>query len=125
MKIKDVMNKVIAIEPHLTLKEAAQIMSKKNIGSLVVVDNKKLVGIITDHDIIENISNVNAKVSDIMSKNVVTVDAEESIDTAAEIMKSKKVRRLPVVEEGKLVGIITATDIIAHSDELNEEFLIE
>jgi len=125
MKIKDVMNKVMAVEPHLTLKEAARIMSEKNIGSLVVIDNNKLVGIVTDHDIIENISNVNAKVRDIMSKNVVTVEAKESIDTAAEIMKSKKVRRLPVVEEGKLVGIITATDLIAYSDELNEEFLIE
>jgi len=63
MKIKDVMNKVIVIEHDVSVKEAAQIMSNKNIGSLVVLKNNKIVGIITEKDIMKNISFLSKKIS--------------------------------------------------------------
>jgi len=125
MKIKDVMNKVIVIEHDVSVKEAAQIMSNKNIGSLVVLKNNKIVGIITEKDIMKNISFLGKKISVIMAKNVVTVDRNESIDNAALIMTERKIRRLPVVDGDKLVGIITSTDIIANSDILNEDFFFD
>ena len=125
MKIKDVMNKVIVIEHDVSVKEAAQIMSNKNIGSLVVLKNNKIVGIITEKDIMKNISFLSKKISAIMAKNVVTIDCGESIDNAALIMTERKIKRLPVVDNDKLVGIITSTDIIANSDILNEDFFFD
>jgi len=125
MKIKDVMNKVIVIEHDVNVKEAAQIMSNKNIGSLVVLKDNKIVGIITEKDIMKNISFLGKKISAVMAKNVVTVDCSESIDNAALIMTERKIRRLPVVDGDKLVGIITSTDIIANSDILNEDFFFD
>ncbi len=125
MKIKEVMNKAIAIEHNISVKEAAKIMSDKNIGSLIVLKNNKIAGIITDKDILKNISSLGRKISSVMSKNVVTIDHEESLDTAALIMTERKIKRLPVFDNGKLVGIVTATDIIANSDLLNEDFLLD
>ena len=60
-----------------------------------------------------------------MSKNVVTIEQEENIDFAAREMRENKIKRLPVVKNSKLVGIVTATDLIANSDELNENFFFE
>lgn len=119
------MNKVVVIEHDMSLKQAAQIMSNRNIGSLVVLKNNKIVGIITEKDIMKNVSSLGKRISVAMAKNVVTVDCNDSIDNAALIMAEKKIRRLPVVENDKLVGIITSTDIIANSDILNEDFLLD
>lgn len=125
MKVKEIMNKVIAIDSDISLKEAAKIMSKKNIGSLVVLKGSKVVGIITEKDIIDNVSNLNKKVYSVMKKNVYVIEADSTLEEAARIMAQKKVRRLPVVENGKLVGIITSTDLIANSEEIEENFFID
>ncbi len=125
MKVKEVMNKVIVIDHDVNLKQAAQIMSNKNIGSLVVLKNNKIVGILTETDVMKNISTLNKKISSAMSKTVITLDHNESLDNAALIMTENKVKRLPITDKGKLVGIVTATDIIANSDVLNEDFLID
>jgi len=60
-----------------------------------------------------------------MSKNVVSISANENMENAAKIMSGKKIKRLPVVENGSLVGVVTATDIIANSESLNEDFLLD
>jgi CBS domain-containing protein len=125
MKVKEVMNKVIVIDHDVNLRQAAQIMSNKNIGSLIVLKSSKIVGIVTERDVMKNISYLSKKISTVMSKNVVTMDHNETLDNAALIMTEKKVKRLPITDKGKLVGIVTATDIIANSDVLNEDFLID
>ena len=125
MRVDEVMNKAIAIDSDVSLKQAAKIMSSKNIGSLIVLKKDKIAGIVTEKDVIKNVSNLGRKISSIMAKNVLTVENNDSIDNAAAIMDSRKIKRLPVLEKGKLVGIITATDIIANSDVLNEEFLFD
>ena len=125
MKVKEVMNKVVVIDKDVNLKQASQIMSNKNIGSLIVLRNNKIVGIVTERDILKNISTLGKKITSVMSKSVVTVDHNESLDNAALIMTEKRVKRLPITDKGKLVGIITATDIIANSDVLNEEFFFD
>ena len=125
MKVKEVMNKVVVIDKDVNLKQASQIMSNKNIGSLVVLKNNKIVGIITERDILKNISSLGKKITSAMSKSVVTMDHNESLDNAALVMTEKKVKRIPVTDKGKLVGIITATDIIANSDVLNEDFFFD
>lgn len=125
MRLKEVMNKVVVIDHDVNLKQAAQIMSNKNIGSLVVLKKNKIVGIVTERDIMKNISSLSKKISSVMSKTVVTLDHNESLDNAALIMTEKKVKRLPITDKGKLVGIVTATDIIANSDVLNEDFFLD
>ena len=125
MKVNEIMNKVMAVESDINLKQAAKILSDKNIGSLVVLKKDKILGIITERDIIDNISSLGGKISSIMSKVVVTIDHNDSIDNAALIMAQNKIKRLPVVDKEKLVGIVTATDIIANSDILNEDFFFD
>ncbi len=125
VKVKDVMNEVVAIEKDMTLKAAAKLMSDKNIGSLVVVNGDKIMGIITERDIVTNASNLGKSVKATMAKNVVTINPSEELDNAAILMKKHKIHRIPVVDDEKLAGIITATDLIAHADELDEEFLFE
>ena len=125
MKVKDIMNKAIVVDFDMPLKAAAKIMSQKNIGSLIVIKNKEIAGIITEKDITKNASNLDKKISSVMSKNVVTIEEYEDIDNAAVLMMKNKVKHLPVTKDEKLIGIISATDLIEHSEELNEDFLID
>ena len=115
---------VVTVRPNLSLREASKIMSKFGIGSLVVVEDENLVGIITSTDIIKAVAEGkdvdNTLVSEVMSKDVITVDPDESLEEAVEKMMEKNIKRLPVVEGGKLVGIITASDIIVVEPKLIE-----
>jgi CBS domain-containing protein len=125
MKVKEIMNKAVTESHDIKVRDAAKIMSDKNIGSLILVNGDKIAGIVTDTDILKNINKLDTGISKIMSKNVMTIDEDEGIDNAARIMKEEKIKRLPVVRKGKLTGIITATDLIANSEELNEEFFFD
>ena len=124
MKVSELMKKAIVVEENISLRNAAKIMSEKAIGSLIVVKGEKIAGIITERDILKNVNQLNSKLSQTMSKNVITISPKKSIDEAASLMSESKIKRLPVVDNGEIVGIITATDIIVHSDALNEDFLI-
>lgn len=125
MLVKEIMNKVVAIDFDTNLKQAAKIMASKNIGSLVVVKGDKILGIITENDFVKHADNMNQKVSSVMSKKVVTIEEDDEIDYAADIMTKNKIKRIPVVKDEKLTGIITSSDLVAHSEDLNEDFLIE
>ena len=125
MRVLDIMHDVKVISPGLTVKEAADIMSKEAIGSLVIISNGKVAGIITERDILRNIKRSKEKVDKVMSKNVISVEDTDTIERAAEIMTASKIKRLPVTRQGKLVGIITATDLIANSTSINENFLLD
>ncbi len=125
MRVSDIMNKVVAIDEAVTLKEAAKIMTERDIGSIIVLKGEKIKGIITDRDILRSINKSSQKVSAMMSRDVITIDENESIDNAAIIMSENNIRKLPVVSDGKVVGIITATDIIKNSDSLNLDFLLD
>ena len=129
MKLKEVMKAVRTISPDETIKAAAGIMSKYSIGSLVVLNpKKKVVGIVTESDIIEK---VNAKdrlasrvrVEDIMSPNVITIDANALLDDAVYLMVKHKIKKLPIVDNNELVGIVTSTDIVANSSDVGEFYL--
>jgi CBS domain-containing protein len=104
------------IEATTTAQEAARIMKSEDVGSLPIVDRDKLIGVVTDRDLAIRIvaegRGVDTTVGEIASKDVVTVDPEQSIDEAARLMAEHQVRRLPVVEEdGRLVGILAQADI--------------
>ena len=115
------MKRPLVVEKDISLTEAANIMGAKGIGSLLFVSKDKIRGIVTERDLIKNFSK-HEKISQIMTMKVVTAEPDESLDRAAEIMRSNKIKRLPVVSGGKLVGIITLTDILANFEALEEEF---
>lgn len=117
MILKDVMNtNVTVVKPDITLKEAAKSMYDKHIGSLIVVEEDNIVGILTQTDILKAVAlekNLEATlVEETMNKKVATIDYEKSVEDAVNVMMDKKIKRLPVTKDGKLVGIITASDII-------------
>jgi len=108
----------IWVLPSENLKECARTMVKKRVGSLIVKEGDKLRGILTEKDIIravvkkskEDLGEILAK--DVMQRKVVTIKPSADITEALSKMKKKKVRRLPVVESGKVIGMITTNDII-------------
>jgi CBS domain-containing protein len=117
MDVKSVMNKnVVIAKKDITLKEATEVMSKLHIGCLVISENQKILGIITSSDIIKAIANDKnpntVLAEEIMSKNVITIDPDKTIEDAVDIMMKYGIKKLPVVSEDKIEGIITASDII-------------
>ena len=124
MKVKEIMQSAFIVEKDVSLNDAAKIMSDKGIGSLLVVFNKKLKGIVTEKDLMRNFGK-DKKISEIMTKNVITIEPNENIETALSIMMDKKIKRLPVTKNDSLIGIISIPDIAAHADEVAEDFLIE
>jgi len=117
MLIRQIMNRrVVTAKPSITLKEASKVMSELHIGSLVIVENKKIIGILTSTDILKAIArdkdpNVTLA-EEVMSRDVKTIEPDKDINDAVLMMLENRIKRLPVVSEGKLVGIITASDII-------------
>ena len=117
MKVKDIMTRNVAyINPASTVVEAAQLMQKHNVGSVPVCDENGIIGIVTDRDIIvRNIAHGKdphqTPVRDVMTSEVTSVDPETEIRDVFGIMSEKKIRRIPVVENNQLVGIVALGDV--------------
>jgi len=124
IKIKEIMTKpVIKINFNATAQKAAKEMVKHRIGSVVVVKNKAPIGIITEADLNKKIvapgeDPKKTKAVEIMSSPIVFAGPEDDVETAVVKMEKHKIKRLPVVERGKIVGIITNTDIARASPEM-------
>lgn len=117
----------IIVKPDTNLLECARKMVKKKTGSLLLVENNKLVGIILRHDILwalikKSKSNLeNIKAIDISPKKILTIKPSATLDEAIKKMKMSKFERLPVVENNKLIGIITVRDILSFHPEIYPE----
>ena len=122
--VKDIMSKpVLKIDSSKTVDEVGEILRKTRRDSIIVVEKNKAIGIITDSDLIKkvvakNLLSGKVQVKQIMSKPLVTVKPDETILDATRKMKRSNIKRLPVVEEGKLVGILNLTDIARNSPEM-------
>jgi CBS domain-containing protein len=120
-KVQDVMTKNVAtVSPNQTVKEAAQIMSQKNIGALPVVENGQVKGMITDRDITLRTSAqgkdpASIRVSEVMTNRVVTGTPNMSVQEAANVMAQHQIRRLPIVENNQIQGIVALGDIATNS----------
>jgi CBS domain-containing protein len=117
MLVKDVMNtNVVVAKAEATIREASEVMNKYNIGSLVVVKDSGIAGIITEHNVLESVAAGRnpdeTKIAEIMSPEVVTVAPDSTVEQAVDLMVKHKIKKLPVVDGDKLMGIITASDII-------------
>jgi len=117
-KVRDIMvREVITAKSDISIKEAAKIMSKHNIGCLIITKNGKPEGIITERDLLTRVlaegrNPDETKVGDVMSKPVICGNPDMDLEEAAKFMIKKKIKKLPIVEAGKLIGIITLTDLV-------------
>jgi len=123
LKVRDTMTgSPRSIDASTSVVEAAQLMREGHIGSLPITADEQLVGMITDRDIAmrvvaEAADQTKTSVGDVSSRDLVTVEPDEDLDEALQLMARHQVRRLPVVENGRLVGIVAQADIALSENE--------
>ena len=105
-----------SIGPSASVVEAAQLMREGHIGSLPITDDEALIGMITDRDITTRVvaeaaDPTKTSVGDVYSRDLVSVEPDQDLDEALRLMARHQIRRLPVVESGRLVGIVAQADI--------------
>lgn len=110
-------SQIHTIWPSATVLEAISLMADKGIGALVVVEGEKVVGIISERDYARKVvlmerSSYNTEVSDIMTHDVITVSPGKKIEFCMELMTEKRLRHLPVLENDKLIGLISIGDLV-------------
>lgn len=119
MTVKEFMNKkVLTVSKEDSILDAARAMASHDVGALIIVNKaKNPLGIVTERDILKKIVAYerdanNVKVKDVMTTDMVTVEADSSILSLSQQMEKNNLRRMPVTKKGKLVGIITSRDLI-------------
>lgn len=121
MKVSDILkakgSNVYTVNPEITVYEALKIMGEKNIGALLVMEEKNVKGIISERDyarkiILQGKSSSDTPVKEIMTEKVITVMPEDDIEKCMELMSGRKIRHLPVVKDGNVLGIISITDVV-------------
>jgi CBS domain-containing protein len=117
MEVEDIMiSKVITIDANATVKEAARLMNRHEIGSLIALQKGQVVGIMTERDLLKKVveqskNPAKTKVHEIMSKRLFVGTPNMEIPDAVRLMLQKKIKKLPIVVEGKIVGLVTLTDV--------------
>ncbi|MEW6593005.1 MAG: CBS domain-containing protein [Candidatus Hadarchaeota archaeon] len=126
VSVKEAMSaKVLVATTTTTVAKAAKLMASRSVGSIVVLKGKTPVGILTERDVLDKVVSEDLKpskvlVEKVMSSPIMTVTPDTDVTEAAKMMSKNKIRRLPVVEKGKLIGIITSADITAISPDILE-----
>ncbi len=121
-KVRDSMTaNPMAIEADQPVVKAAELMAKENVGSLPVVENGDLVGIVTDRDLViqvvaRGLDPKTVKVTDVYTEKPVVATPDEPLDQALQRMAEEQVRRLPVVSDGELVGMLAQADVARSAD---------
>ncbi len=114
MIASDIMTRTVAtIHPEASAQEAAQLLYQKRISGAPVVDaDDNIIGIITEADIISKVNREGLRVADIMSHEIIAVGEETPVNEIAALLTERKIKRVPVVCDGKLVGIVSRADIV-------------
>ena len=117
MTVSDVMTKsVISVDSSMTINEAAKMMEDAKVGAVIVMENNTPVGIVTDRDFAVKVAahayQVSSPVKQIMSSPLFSINSDESVRTAADLMHDRGIRKLPVIDDENVVGMITATDVV-------------
>ena len=107
---------VLSLDKSASLQEAAERMKKLNVGCVIVTEGNNPIGIITERDFVTKIAAEGrplfTEIKEVMSSPLITIEPEETIWEASELMKEKSIHKLPVKENDEIVGIITTTDIV-------------
>jgi CBS domain-containing protein len=121
-KVKDVLtakgnNETFSIAPSATVWDAITLMTEKGVGALLVTDNEALVGIVSERDYLKKVAlmgraSQTTAVSEIMTSNPFTVSPREDMEACMELMTEKRIRHLPVVDDGKLIAMISIRDLL-------------
>jgi len=129
MLAKEIMTKkLITINPNNTVFDACLKYRDNKVGCLLVTDNESCIGIVTERDLIERTMCFHkdidkTKVSEIMSSDIITIQSLETLEKAIGIMNKFKIKKLPVISDKTVVGIITITDIARARPELTKRFM--
>lgn len=106
----------VSISPDRTIREAAEVMERRSVGALAVVDGDRLTGIVTDRDIVRRAVArglpMDGRIDAVMTTDVVTIDADADHSAAYALFHAHAVRRLPIVRDGRFVGMITIDDLL-------------
>lgn len=110
-------SQVHTVSPGTSIFEALELMAKTNVSAVLVLEGERLVGIFTERDyarkvILKGRSSREVKIGELMTQNLLTVSPSHSVDDIMEMMTQNRVRHLPVVEHGQLVGIVTIGDAV-------------
>ncbi len=108
---------VYSVEPCATVREALEIMAQHNIGALLVIDGQTLEGIFSERDyarkvVLKGKSSSDAKVSEIMTSKVITINTKHTIDQCMQIMTDNHIRHLPIVNDENVMGLISIGDVV-------------
>lgn len=126
MKVEDIMTRdVRTIDRNSTVEQAARMMKELNVGSIPVTENGNVIGIITDRDVVlRNVADgrtaADTRVEEVMSKTVVTATPDMDVHRAADLMARNQIRRLPVIENNRMVGIVSIGDLAVRNIYENE-----
>lgn len=123
-------NSAVSVSPDTVVVDALKIMAEKNIGSVVVMENDKYLGIMTERDYSRKVAlkgknSSIVKVSEIMGSDLPVVNPNDSIEHCMELMSDKNVRYMPVFENNKLVGIISMSDVVKQTILLQKETITQ
>ncbi|MEM3578979.1 MAG: CBS domain-containing protein [Candidatus Bathyarchaeia archaeon] len=116
--VKDVMvTDVVTVEPNVNIRRAVRVMNDFEIGCLIVVETGRVIGILTERDVLKRVVDEGrnpeeTSVKEVMSKPPITINPDADVETAIELMFKHRIKKLPVVENGKLVGLVTFTDLV-------------
>ncbi|GAB6135029.1 CBS domain-containing protein [Thermococcus sp. 9N3] len=121
-----VKRKAVIVKPDDTIERVARILSRHKVGSAVVVDDDEIVGVITDRDILDKVvakgrDPKTVKVHEVMTRNPITIEDDYDISDAIDKMMEKGIRRLLVTRLGKPLGFVTAADLLAALNSMNNE----
>ena len=126
MIVKDLMStNVVSIDSEATVKDAASKMAQQEIGSLVIIEQNKPVGIVTERDLLSRVlalgRNAEAtQVKTVMSKPLICASPDMDVTEATRFMVAKGIKKLPITQEGHLIGILTLTDLCAAQPDIYE-----
>ncbi|MCK4304993.1 MAG: CBS domain-containing protein [Candidatus Eisenbacteria sp.] len=106
-----------SISPRSLVFEALQMMAEKDVGALLVLEEGQVVGVFSERDyarkvVLEGKSSKTVPVSDLMTKRIIFVGPEETIDTCMKLMTAKRIRHLPVLDDGRLIGLVSVGDVV-------------
>jgi CBS domain-containing protein len=115
MIASDIMTRrVYTITPQASVQEVAQLLNQERISGVPVIDDTggQLIGIVTEADIIKNIGSDDLRVGDIMSRQLTTVNEDTPVSEIATLLSERQIKRVPVVQNGRVIGIVSRADIV-------------